>query len=188
MASARGLLLFLAGALLLSTLVFLTASDFFSRWDGLVAAVRPGEEDARHRRVVISTDDGAFERSWPAEVVQGLPLPSDSSQLVADGENRPLTKKSRYTLHALVQKDGQWEVVPTTSPSTLGLAVLALGLLVAGRNMVVSGVPWRLQPAERYRPTRLVPSGQAAPTPKTRPASSRQGPPPPRPQVGRGRR
>jgi hypothetical protein len=171
----RGLLLFLVGALSASALVFLAASDFFSSWEGSVRSVRPADVDAS-RLVVLIEDErpggGVLQRSWPGDLVRELTPPAP-------------TRKSKYTLHFLVQDEGSWRTAPTTSPQGFGASVLVLVLLVVVRNMTVSGVPWGFTPRERYHATQLVSSGQAAPVTK---GPHKPGPPPPRPKVGRGRR
>jgi hypothetical protein len=176
----RGLLLFLVGALSASVLVFLVASDFFASWEGTVQAARPEEEEASRIVVVIEDErleGGTFQRSWPGDLVRELELPAP-------------TRKSRYTMHFLVQDAGSWRTGPTTSPQGLGMALVVLTLLVAVRNMAVSGLPWGFAPRERYHATKLVPSGQAAPVAGSGSgkAPGKQGPPPSRPQVGRGKR
>lgn len=187
----RALLWFLMGALLVSALVFLFSGGFFSRWDGRIVSVHPDDVESSRLTVLIVTDEDSFQRSLPGDLVRSLALPEDPFAVVplSIDPARPATKKSRYTLHALVRRADEgasWEVVPTTSPQTLTISLVVLLLLVAARNMAVSGVPWRLRPAERYHPTKLAPTGQAAPT--ARVSTSKKGPPPPKPQKGRGRR
>jgi hypothetical protein len=181
----RGLLLFLLGALSASTLVFLGASDFFTSWEGSVRNVRTdelGADDQGASRLVVSIEDErpgglVLQRSWPGDLVRELTLPTP-------------TRKSRYTMHFLVQDEGSWRTGPTTSPQGFGLSLMVLALLVAVRNMTVSGLPWLFSPRERYHATQLPPTGQAVPTsggsgPR---GPSKQGPPPSRPKVGRGKR
>lgn len=186
----RGWLLFLSGASLGSALIFLYASDLFSRWDGPVSLVPSREEEASYQTVRIVSDDRVIQRSWRTSLVESLSLREASSG--GESSGAAMTKKSRYTLHALVKAAdpaADWVVVPTTSPTALGLGLLTFAGLLALRNMTVSGVPWRLSPAERYRPVKLTPSGQAAKV--DAPPPSKKAPLAPRPKTGprlRGRR
>ncbi len=169
----------------------LLASDGLGAWNGHVVSVRPSSEpEPATFRVLIVEDDGrALERSWPADVVLSLDLPVDEMALPPGNlpEAAARTTKSRLSLHFLVRGAGaeDWQVVPTTSPRALGLGVLAGIVLLFLRNMMVSGSPFAITPQGVWLPPALArPGTPAAQTRRT----SKQGPPAPRPHVGRGRR
>ena len=96
-----------------------------------------------------------------------MPRPSPPSRSPSP---RPLTRKSRFSLHYLVQlPDGGFRVVPTTSPWGLAAGLLVLLLGVAVRNMVVAGSPFAVLPRPAYLPKAQAPSGQIAPGRSSRP-------------------
>lgn len=190
MGPARALLLFVVVVgLPLAAGVVLIASDALSAWDGRAVARRPAEADARTVTVVIARDaDGAtFERRWPAELTGRLSLPEVAPGSVPSriAEEAPVTRKSRFSLHYLVQVGDGFEVVPSTTPQAVVLGVVALIVAVGLRNMAVSGAPWSIEPRAAYLPPAQAASGQPAPRPSGPP---KQGPPPSRRRVGRGRR
>ena len=171
-------------------LSFLVAADFFGSWNGHVVSKFPAtSENPSSYRVLIVEQNGRdrLERSWPAGLVGPLGLPVDAYGIPPDEipEERPRTRKSPYALHFLLQIGEEWRTVPTTTPSSLGVAFLVLVLGIAVRNMIVAGSPFSLEPQGLTLPKGQVPSGQAAPT---RGSRSQKGPPPPRRRRGAGRR
>jgi len=181
----------LAVGLPLAVVVLLWASDLFSAWDGRVVSVRPIPPDARVATVLIVDADGeAFERRWPAPLVRKLGLRVDELAIAPSTvpSEAPVTRKSRFSLNYIVDTPDGFTAEPTTTPQSVALALVALILAVALRNMVVAGAPWAIEPRRAYLPVALAPSGQAAPTAQRGGARPRKGPPPPRPSVGRGRR
>ncbi len=172
--------------------VFLLFSDFFSSWDGHAVSVRPTvDESPEAYTVLIAQADGeTIERVWPAALVQGLALPMDPFAIPPSPipEARPATKKRAMTLHHLIKRQGgEWDSVPTTSPSSLGLGLLALLIGIALRNMVVAGSPFSIEPREALLPRAQAASGQIAKGARQG-RRGQKGPPPGRPQRGRGRR
>lgn len=175
-----------------AVLVFLLASDFFSAWGGYVVSVRPSPEpDPASYRVLISDGEGTnLEKWWPADQVRPYQLPVDGLGLPpADiPTTRPRTNKTRFQLHYLVHpggEDADWQVIPTTSPTSLGLALFVWVLGIAIRNMAWSGSPFSLEPRGVF-----LPRGQAAAGAPAQPSGGgrpRKGPPPPKRRRGRGR-
>lgn len=165
MSPAARLLRFVAITLPVAVLVGLWSSDFFAGWDGRAVSVRPARsEEPPTRTVSIAQDDGWFEREWPSELVATLGLPIDPSGIppLQISEDRPSTTKKRFGLHFLVEGTDGFQVVPTTRPQSVGLALLVWAALIALRNMAVAGVPWSLTPRERYLPAAQAPVGQVA--------------------------
>ena len=60
--------------------------------------------------------------------------------------------------------DGVNDVVPTTSPRGFGLSVLLWALLLAVRNMVISGSPLDYEPRERLKVQEQTAMGQVVPS------------------------
>lgn len=163
--------------------VFLGASDFFSAWSGQAVSVRPSASPAPEvYEVLIAGRQGAQERTWPAEVVNGLALPFDALAVppVPIPADRPHTSKMRFTLHFLVEGEDGFDQVATTSPRALAVAVVLFLLGVGVRNMMVSGSPLSIEPRGV-----LLPKAQAAPG---APASATRGPPRKAPPPARRRR
>lgn len=192
-AAWRSLWLFVLAMVPVAVFVFLVSSDFFAGWDGHAVSVRPPrnpDEPVTYTVLIAQADADPIERLWPAARVEGLGLPTDPLAIPPTEipEGRPATVKHRFSLHYRIQEPGgTWEVVPTTSPSALGLGLLALLLGIALRNMVVSGSPVSIEPRRALLPRAQAAPGQVAPPPR---AASRgqKGPPPSRPRRGRGRR
>jgi hypothetical protein len=190
MGPARALLLFVTlVGLPLAAGVVLLASDVLAAWDGHAIARRPADPEARAALVVIAEEDGGtFERRWPAELVDrlGLAVAQPGSVPERIPEDAPRTTKSRFGLHYLVEAgDEGFEVVPSTTPQAVVLGLVALLVAVGLRNMAVGGAPWSIEPRAAYLPKAQAASGQPAPRTTGPP---RQGPPPSRRRVGRGRR
>lgn len=185
---ARGpvarLLVFSVAWAAVCAIVFLGVSDFFSAWSGQAVSVRPTASPApKVYEVLIAGNGRSLERSWPAEIVDGLGLPFDAIAVppVPIPAERPHTSKLRYTLHFLVEgEDGTFRRVPTTSPRALAIAWVLFVLGVGVRNMTISGSPVSLQPRGV-----LLPKAQAA---VGAPAARVQGPPRKRPPPARRRR
>ncbi len=187
----RRFLRFCALMLAVSVLVFLYASDWFAAWDGHAVSIRPPEtDDASNLTVLIVEADGSsFERTWPADWVRPLGLSVDPLAIPPDDlpDDAAATRKSAWALHLLLQDgEGEFRALPTTSPATLGLGFLVLILGIAGRNMVVAGSPFSIEPVGLSLPKGQPPSGQAAPPPRG--GRAQKGPPPPRRRKGQGRR
>lgn len=174
-----------------AALVFLLTARFFSAWDGYVVAARPlgADRSVPSAYEVLVVDDAHDERvlQWSTKVVEGREIPFTSILVPPPSipETAPHTSKSRFRLHFLVEKDGGGhEVVPTTSPSSLALALLVWLIGLAIRNMVTSGSPLSFEARATVLPAALPPAGRVADNPVSK---SKQGPPPPRPRKGRGR-
>ncbi|MEN0065607.1 MAG: hypothetical protein AAGA48_25930 [Myxococcota bacterium] len=187
----RSLVAFIAVIVPLCVLVFLAASDFFTAWYGTAVSVFPARtEDPSSYEVLIvepSSEDG-FIRRWPANVVRKLNLPNDEFRIVPNEPDAvlPETRKERFSLSFVIEPDeGDAITLPTTSPAAFGLTVLAFVLGIFGRNMIVSGSPFSLEPRGVYLPKGQAASGQVAPSRGSRP---RKGPPPQGRRKGRGRR
>ena len=181
MSPAARLLRFVAFTAPVALVVGLWSSDFFAAWDGRAVSVRPARsEEPATRTVSIAEDDGWFEREWPSEVVAALDLPVDASGIppVRIAEERPVTTKRRFALHFLVDGADGFQVVPTTRPQAVGLALLVWAALVALRNMAIAGVPWSIVPHERFHPETQPPTGQVAV--RGKPAGPRKTHPSPR--------
>ena len=170
--------LFAAVALLIAVVVFLMASGFFSRWDGLVTNVASPIDGSR-TSVWVYEDGDMRKLTFPTAAVRGhgfrldqrgiapAPLPDDLA----------VTRKSRFSLNFIMtDPERSAQIYPTTSSSALGIAVLAFFLLLFGRNMVVSGSPFNVEPRKLELPKQQTPMGQVAPQKKAR---SKKGPPPP---------
>ncbi len=172
-------------------LTFLTLSDFFAGWDGHAVSVRAPQkpEPTSYTVLIVQQGDDPIERIWSADLVEGLGLPVDPLAIPPSTipEGRPATVKQPLTLHYRIQRpDKSWEIVPTTTPSALGLALLVLMLGIALRNMVVAGSPVGIEPRTPLPRAQTTP-GSVAPPPRGG-ARGHKGPPPPRPRRGRGRR
>jgi len=187
----RALLIYAVGFLPVPVLVFLVVSDFFTAWYGTAVSVLPATtEDPSGFEVLIVEpgDDDGFRRRWPAGVVRDLDLPKDEFGIVPTDpeEAPPETKKERFTLSYTIEPEaGEPLTLPTTSPTAFGLAILVYVLGLFGRNMIVAGSPFSLEPTGVYLPKRQAASGQVAPGRGNRP---RKGPPPTGRRKGRGRR
>jgi len=187
----RALVVFAVGFLPIPVLVFLFVSDFFAGWAGTAVSVLPAtSDDPRSFEVLIVQpgDDEGFTRRWPADVVKRLDLPNDEFRIVPRDidEALPGTRKRRYTLSYTIEpSDGSPLTLPTTSPTAFGFAVLFYVLGLFGRNMIVAGSPFAIEPTGIFLPRGQSPSGQVAPSRGSRP---RKGPPPGGRRRGRGRR
>ena len=187
----RRFLIFVAAMVPVTVLVFLYASDFLGSWDGRVVSLRPPERDnpASYQVLIVEPDGTRLERAWRADLVRTLGLPADPLAIPPDTipKERPSTRKSAYSLYFELQEqnDGAWTVVPTTSPSSFGVAMLVFLAGIAVRNMIVAGSPFSIEPQGLTLPKAQAPSGQIA---RNRGSRPRKGPPPPRPRKGSGRR
>jgi len=175
----------------LAALVFLLSASFFTAWDGYAVAARPlgAERSIPIAYEVLVVDDAGDERvlRWSTPVVEGrfIELANVLAAPPAIPDTAPHTSKSRFTLHYLVERDtGGHDLIPTTSPQSLGLALLVWLLGLAIRNMVMSGSPLSFESRPTVLPAALPPSGRVADNVVSK---SKQGPPPPRPRKGRGR-
>ncbi len=187
----RSLALFTVAFLPVPVLVFLLVGDFFAAWYGTAVSALPATtEDPRSFEVLIVEpgDDEGFTRRWPAGVVRRLDLPKDEFALVPRqiDPTLPETRKDRFTLSYSIEPDeGDAFTLATTSPAAFGLAILVWILGIFGRNMIVAGSPFSLEPTGVYLPKAQAPSGQVAPSRGNRP---QKGPPPSGRRKGRGRR
>lgn len=172
----------------LGALAFLWASDFFAAWEGRAVSARPADADVATRTVLVVEERRTFERRWPAGLVAELALPVDATGVPPTvlPEDRPKTRKRRFSLGFLIEAPSGWRTVPTTTPQALGLGVLVALLGVALRNMAVAGAPWLVAPRERHK-LDVQKSGQVVTKGRSAPPS-KPGPPPPKPLRGRGRR
>ncbi len=174
----------------IAVLVFLFATRFFVSWDGHVVGMQPYQaaDPEWYTVLVVEPDRNERRFQWKAEIVEGREIPI--TQILAPPPTIPdeaiHTQKSRFSLHYLIQRlDGGHDLVPTTTPQALVLALLVwvLGLLL--RNMIYAGSPFSLASRPTVLPRALPPAGQVAPGQGPR---SKKGPPPPRPSKGQGRR
>lgn len=170
--------LFAAVSLLIAVVVFLMAGGFFSRWDGVVTNVASPIDGSR-TSVWVYEEGDMRKLTLPTSAVRGhgftlnargyppAPLPDDL----------PVTRKSRFSLNFIMtDPERSAQIYPTTSSSALAIAVIAFFLLLFGRNMVVSGSPFNIEPRKLELPKQQTPMGQVAPQKKAR---SKKGPPPP---------
>lgn len=194
--SMRAFLVYVAIATPLAILLFLFSSAFFTSWDGHVISRRPSPEGATAVEVLIVTDQhDSLVTDWPLDLVTELDLPADPYLIAPPrvAEDAIATAKSAFSLsYTVTTTDGE-RVLPTTSPRALYLAVLAWLLGLAVRNMVVSGSPLVLERRETHLPESMPASGAPVPpagadAAQGRAVKGRQGPPPPRPRRGAGRR
>lgn len=173
-------------------LVFLAVTSFFTQWDGQLAAVRPpaGPEPATYEVLIVEDDGTVLQRTFPAELVLGANLPISTTGLPPEvlPEDGVRTSKSRFTLNYLAQRPAQdasesaaWQSYPTTTPQSLGLAVMLWLLGLGIRNMVYSGTPWTIDRQRAFLPKQQTGSGQVAQSSSVQ--RGRKGPPP-----GRARR
>lgn len=179
-------------------LIFLLASGFFSSWHGEVTAVIPARSETTPSAysVVIQAPDGEVKRPWwPEPLVTELALPPSytgepplkPAVNVAEAPVPALatSTKSRFSFSFVVRRPGKPDhVEPTTSPTALGLALVAWILLFLFRNAWLSGSPLSATPRENTRPAALPPAGVVQPPPKAKAPRSQPGPPP---QKGRRR-
>ena len=172
-----GLFGFVAAAV--AAVVFLVACGFFSRWEGVVTGAAANLDSAR-TPVWIYHEGDMTRVVWPTDAVRGHNLRLDPAGRVPVPlpDDLPVTRKSRFSLHFIMQgPDGLSQAYPTTSTSALTLAVLAFFLTLFGRNMIVAGSPFRIEPRPTTLPSPQTPAGQLAPPRRPRP---KKGPPPPR--------
>ncbi len=169
--------------------LFLFLSSFFASWRGRAVSVRRLDPERAMVQVLVVEDDGArFETFWPREAVEGLDLPVDPLALPPSPlpEGLPRTRKKRFSLTFSVEPAGAApRLVPTTSPGSLGLALLVFFLGIGVRNMVVAGTPFAI--ARPEAPPRTHTAAPPVPPRRGR-ARGRKGPPPGRRRRGRGRR
>ncbi len=194
----RSFLLALLALLPVAMLVFLWDCSFFVAWNGQAVSVAPTRSEAPASYVVrIREGEGRDVRTvnWDAAVVQQLSLPVDSVEMapILLPETAPETEKGRFSLSYRVQlgqgtEQARWIDVPTTSPRSVGIAALVFLLLVAVRNMVVSGSPVALVPVKAKNSTAAPPNSSGNPSPPPKAGGSRKGPPPGKRRKGRGRR
>jgi hypothetical protein len=188
----RDLLLHLVGIVPAAVLVFLLASGFFSAWQGVVVSVAPPPSDdpATLSVRIVDAEGQVTEQPWSAELVRSLDVPFDRVAVPPPTlpEGRPTTTKQRFSLSFSVDRGEGVVTVPTTSPTSLGLGLLALLGLVALRNMVWAGSPVSLQRRGVYLPPSQaapgVPVQGGAGRTKGR-ARGKKGPPPPKRRRGR---
>jgi hypothetical protein len=172
------------GVTLLAALFFLWVSSFFTAWNGRAVSVRtPSEtEPTAYTVLVVQDGGGEIEVDWGAEVVEGRELPfNDRGVPPADiPETAPSTRKSAFQLVYYVENaEGRNDVLATTSPRGLGLTALVWVLLLALRNMLVSGSPFDYEPRDRLRVQQQGATGQLA-EPTTRRVSQKTRPDQPR--------
>jgi len=178
----RALLFYAVIGTPIAVLVFLAATQFFAAWDGYAVGMLPlrSEDNDAYRVLVVEEDGTEYQFRWPKEIAEGLgiPLTTVLAPPPRIPEDSPHTRKSRFTLHYLVQAPGGGHrIVPTTSPHALALAALVWVIGLFARNMIVAGSPLAWAPQPTTLPAPLPPAGQVA---QNRAARSKKGPPPPR--------
>lgn len=156
---------------LLAVLFFLWVSSFFTAWSGHAVSVRASQDDrpSAYRVLIIEENENEIEVDWPAEVVEGRGLPINNLAIPpADiPEERPQTRKSRFQLVFYVEnEEGVNDVVATTSPRGLGLTFIVWALMIALRNMLMSGSPLDYERRERILPESQAAAGSVAPPKK----------------------
>lgn len=192
--AVRALLLYLVAQTAAVAILFLAVAGFFSSWDGTVTGVlTPRSEEPEVYQAVILDEDGSLtQRAMPRHVVLGMNLPVLASGVPPAqlDPGLPESKKSRFTLHYLVQTrptaeaELEWTSMPTTTPQALGLAVIVWLVALALRNMAYAGSPFSIERQQAFLPKAQTQAGSVAQT-SSRP---RKGPPPPRAQRGPRRR
>lgn len=172
----------------IAVLVFLASSSYFTEWDGVAVSVRNSysENPSNYEVLIVNTEGTNVTKTWDAAVVAPLNLPVDATGLppVTMPDDLPGTKKYKYSLQFLIDvpvEEGEtsgFEPFTTTSPFSLGLAVMTwiLGILI--RNMMYGGSPFML---ERRGVSLMKAQGQ---TGSLQGARSRKGPPPGRKRRG----
>src|SRR5690606_15921571 len=98
---------------------------------------------------------------------EGLGLPYDAAGVPPPqlDPGLPATRKPRFQLQFMVeQPDGEWRTVGTTSPRSLGLAIVVLVLGIGVRNMAYAGSPVSITPREVYLPPEQQQAGAPPPT------------------------
>lgn len=178
--SLRMLLRDAVGVTAVAALFFLWVSSFFTAWNGRAVSVRtPAEtQPAAYTVLIVNDAGGEVEVDWDASIVEGRELPfNDRGVAPADiPETAPSTRKSRFQLvFYIANSEGRNDVIATTSPRGLGLTALVWVLLLALRNMVVSGSPMDHEPRERLRVQQQGGTGQLA-EPTTRRVSQKTRP------------
>ena len=189
----RSFLLFALGWLPACVVLFLLISGFASAWHGTVVSVRSAHEDLPKLQVLVVGDGERFEAWWPREALTPYDLAIDPRALPATPlpEGLPTTHKDRFTLSFTLDGDDVHQVLPTATPTTFGLALLAFALGLLGRNMVIAGNPFSLEPRGVELVKAQPAAGTAAPAKpkaKSKPRRSGKGPPPPKKRRGSGRR
>jgi hypothetical protein len=171
--------MFAAVALLIAVVVFLMAGGFFSRWDGVVTNVASPIDGSR-TSVWVYEEGDMRQLTFPTSAVRGHGFRLDQRGIAPAPlpDDLPVTRKSRFTLNFIMtDPDRAAQIYATTSSSALAIAVLAFFLLLFGRNMVVSGSPFNIEPRPLELPKQQTPMGQVAQQKKK--ARSKKGPPPP---------
>jgi len=185
----RGLLLYATIATPIAVLVFLFSARFFVAWDGQIVAMQPigsSHPDA-YETLLMAPGEPTRQVKLAADVVEGRGIPI--TNVLAPPPTIPSaaihTRKSRFALYYLIDtRAGGHDIIPTTSPLSLALAVAVwvFGLMV--RSVIVAGSPFAMVPGPKRTP-RPLPTLDEIDERKAR--RSKKGPPPPRPRKGRGR-
>ena len=202
----RATALFGATWLVVSVGVFLFLAGFFTAWSGVAVSVRDANPDRSVYTVLIADDSGArFETTWPARAVEGLSLPIDPLALPPKPlpDDLPRTEKARWSMAFTVAavEDGQVGAarrITTTRSQALAIALLVFVVGFGGRNMMVAGNPFSIEPRGITLPAAQAPAGQISggsgggdggggTTNRSRPRG-RKGPPPTKKRRGGGRR
>ena len=174
----------------IAVLVFLSSSSYFSEWDGVAVSVRNSysENPTNYEVLIVNSDGTNVTKTWDATVVAPLNLPVDATGLppVTMPDDRPSTKKYKYSLQFLIDvpaeegEESAFEPFTTTSPFSLGLAVMTWVLGIFFRNMMYGGSPFML---ERRGITLMKAQGETGSL-QGRQTRSRKGPPPGRKRRG----
>jgi hypothetical protein len=159
----------------------------------VLTSTRPARaEDPSTYTVLIVDNDGAeTEREFPAALVESLDLPVNSFGIAPPtlDPELPRTIKSRFQLqYNVTLADGSTRSIPTTTPESVGVAMLFFLLGLFGRNMMYSGSPLSIEPTGVSLPKAQAAAGAPMPPSSGQRKGGRKGPPPGRKRRGRGRR
>ena len=135
----RALLLWVATLVPLTLGVFLFSSGFFLEWRGVLTSTRPAraEDPATYTVLIVDNDGSETERELPAALVESLDLPVNSFGIAPPtlDPELPRTVKSRFQLqYNVTLADGSTRSIPTTTPESVGVAMLFFLLGLFGQN------------------------------------------------------
>lgn len=189
----RSFLLFATGWIPVSVGLFLLISGFFTAWEGQVVSVRNADPELPKLQVLVVTDETEFERHWPRWALEDLDLRIDPRALPSKPlpEGLPTTVKERFTLSFTLTSEQGVRTLSTATPQTLGLALFAFVFGLLGRNMLVAGNPFSLEPRGVELVKAQAQAGNVAPPAGGKQKAKRKGrkgPPPPKRRRGSGRR
>jgi hypothetical protein len=176
----RALVLHALPLALAAALVTWLSSGALVRWDGHVSHRLPAQPDDAVVGIVLDEGQGSRVLWWPRWVAMSLDVPTErsTSPPPRSAADRPAAHKDRWALSFTVRESASAQEVrvPTTSPRTAGLGVLAFAFGLALRNMWWSGAPWRIAARAAVLPAAMARSG--VPVRPEGPQDGRKAPPP----------